>query len=58
MIAISYPETLIKHHFTDTGHRCIKLREKGEMIKCKSRGECRGTLMEQVGENKSGRFFV
>ena len=58
MIAVSYPETQIKHHFTDTGHRCIKLREKGGMIRCKSRGECTGTLMDQVGENKSGRFFV
>ena len=50
MIAVSYPETQIKHHFTDTGHRCIKLREKGGMIRCKSRGECRGTLMDQVGK--------
>ena len=37
MIAVSYPETQIKHHFTDTGHRCFKLREKGGMINCKGR---------------------
>ena len=58
MTAISYPETLKKHHFTETGRRCFKLREKGGMIKCKSRGECRGTLMDQVGESKSGSFFL
>lgn len=42
MIAVSHPETQIKHHFTDTGHRCFELRKKGRMINCKGRGECRG----------------
>lgn len=40
MIAVSYPETQIKHHFTDTGHRCFKLRQRGGMSNCKGRGEC------------------
>lgn len=42
MIAVSHPETQIKHHFTDTGHRCFKLRKKGGMINCKGRRGCKG----------------
>lgn len=61
MIAVSHPETQIKHHFTDTGHRCFKPRKKGGIINCKGRGECRGTLIDQVGGPKSSflyTFFV
>lgn len=50
MIAVSHPEAQIKHHFTDTGHRCFEPRKEGGMINCKGRGECRGTLMDQFGE--------
>lgn len=58
MIAVSYPETQIKHHLTDTARRCFKLRKKGGMINCKGRGECRGTLMDQVGERVVGFLFI
>lgn len=30
IISVSHPETQIKHHFTDTGHRCFKQRKKEE----------------------------
>lgn len=42
MIAVSHPETQIKHHFTDTGHRCFKPRGKGGMINGKAEGRAGG----------------
>lgn len=51
MIAVSYPETQIKHHFTDTGHRCFKLREKGGTIPCKGReGRAGGLSWVKLGK--------
>lgn len=58
MIAVSHPETQIKHHFTDTGHRCFKPRGKGGMINGKGRGARRGALTDQVGGGKGNGFFV
>lgn len=57
MIAVSHPETQIKHHFTDTGHRCFKPRKKGGMINCKGRGGYRGALMGQFGKRVVLFFF-
>ena len=58
MIAVSHPETQIKHHFTDTGHRCFKLRKKGGMINCKGRGECRGFSWIKLGKVRIDRKSV
>lgn len=56
MIAVSHPETQIKHHFTDTGHRCFELRKKGGMINYKGRGECREFSWIKLGKESSGIF--
>lgn len=55
MIAVSHPETQIKHHFTDTGHKCFKPRGKGGMINGKGRGHAGGRSQIKSG---TGRVMV
>lgn len=38
MIAVSHPETQIKHHFSDTGHGCFKPRKREERYLQRQRG--------------------
>lgn len=57
MIAVSHPETQIKHHLTDTGHRCFKPRGKGGMINGKGGGARGGGAQIKSGAARAMVFL-